>query len=63
MLNNEKLRSIVYLPCMAFSAHDELQPDLPEKLLRFITQQQEQTIQLQGQVEAPEAEWFVLAAE
>lgn len=48
---------------MAFSAHDELQPDLPEKLLRFITQQQEQTIQLQGQVEAPEAEWFVLAAE
>lgn len=41
---------------MAFSTHDELQPGLPEKLLRFITQQQEQIIQLQAQVEALEAE-------
>ena len=41
---------------MAFSVHDEPQPGLPEKLLKFITQQQEQIIQLQGQIEALEAE-------
>ena len=48
---------------MPFSVHDGLPLDLPEKLLRFVTQQQEQItrqqeqiIQLQGQVEALEAE-------
>ena len=48
---------------MFFSVYDEQQSVLPEKLLKFITQQQdqitqqqEQIIQLQGQVEALEAE-------
>ncbi|USE38339.1 hypothetical protein [Endozoicomonas sp. SCSIO W0465] len=38
---------------MAFSEHQQLQP---EDLLRFITQQQEQIIQLKEQVELLEAE-------
>ena len=60
MLDKEQLRSIVYLLPMTF---DERHLALPEKLLEFITQQQEQIaqqqeqiVQLQRQVEVLEAE-------
>lgn len=41
---------------MTFFAHDEQQRALPEKLLEFIAQQQEQIVQLQRQVEVLEGE-------
>ncbi len=45
-------RSVVYPLSMAFSEHQQLQP---EDLLRFITQQQGQITQLKEQIELLEA--------